>query len=294
MSSRDGLYWFVLILGLILLLSIASPTENTDVTNVDSTTLDIERCGSVNVAYIPHDPIHIVGDSNFTATALIEGWEGNGTLENPFIIENLSITSGGSATPRVNISNTRVHFVIQNCELAYGSSSRGLNLDNVHNGRIINNTCTGNYFGIYLIDSWYNTIVDNNCSFNDYGMSIDYSWHNTIINNICTNNPGWGIHLWHSPYTTVDNCTVIDNYNGMLVSDSDYSTIANNNVSGQVSYGIYVENFAQYVTLANNTCNDNFRGINHMGSMYSTLVNNPCNYNDEYGVYFSSSYLSVI
>jgi parallel beta-helix repeat protein len=291
--SERSIPWFAFAIGFLLFLVWVTPTTVSD--NIDlKSDFGLVKEDSALIAYIPHAPIYIDGDTNFTDTALLEGWQGNGTLEDPFIIENLSITSGGSATPRVNISNTRVHFVIQNCELAYASSSRGLNLDNVHNGRIINNTCTGNYFGIYLVDSWYNTIVDNNCSFNQYGMSIDYSWYNTIINNICSNNPSYGIHLWHSPHTTVDNCTLIDNYRGILVDDSDYSTIANNNVSGNVMQGIFVQDSSQYVNLENNTCNNNFRGIYHMNSYYSTLVNNTCNYNADYGIYFSSSHLSVI
>ena len=37
--------------------------------------------------YTPHDPIHIEGDFDFIEQAANESWAGDGTIENPFIIE---------------------------------------------------------------------------------------------------------------------------------------------------------------------------------------------------------------
>ena len=41
--------------------------------------------------YTPHNPILINGDSEFNSTAQAEGWLGNGTTSNPFVISGLEI-----------------------------------------------------------------------------------------------------------------------------------------------------------------------------------------------------------
>ncbi|MHA2360169.1 MAG: hypothetical protein ACXAB5_07835, partial [Candidatus Thorarchaeota archaeon] len=61
----------------------------------------------------PHGTIVIDGDANFTATALLEGWPGNGSPEDPFIIDGLEIDRGGEVGHCISIINTRVSFIIR-------------------------------------------------------------------------------------------------------------------------------------------------------------------------------------
>ncbi|MHA2302672.1 MAG: hypothetical protein ACXACD_17130, partial [Candidatus Thorarchaeota archaeon] len=65
----------------------------------------------------PHSNITIDGDANFSATALLEGWPGDGSPENPYIIDGLDIDLGGGVGHCISISNTRVNFTISNCTL---------------------------------------------------------------------------------------------------------------------------------------------------------------------------------
>ena len=43
-------------------------------------------------AYTLHDPIKIEGDEDFAAQAASEGWPGDGSEENPYVIEGYEIT----------------------------------------------------------------------------------------------------------------------------------------------------------------------------------------------------------
>ena len=150
MSSRDALYWFTIILGLILVLSLYSPTREIVNTELSLTNGDMESIRTAHVAYIPHDPISINGDSDFNDTAVLEGWKGNGSLEAPFIIENLSIDCGGIPTHCIYIGNTRAHFVIRNCSLKNAASYSGITFDNTWNGVVCDNTIANNQVGIRI------------------------------------------------------------------------------------------------------------------------------------------------
>ena len=72
---------------------------------------------------IPHGAIAIDGNANFSATALLKGWPGDGSPENPFIINGLEIDLNGAYGSCIAISNTQVSFIIRNCNLTGASGS---------------------------------------------------------------------------------------------------------------------------------------------------------------------------
>jgi len=92
---------------------------------------------SIRSNYEEHTPIVIDGNPNFNDTAITEGWPGNGTVNNPFIIEGLNIT-GPSGNNLIDIKNTDVYFQINNSFLSGGY--RAISLDKVENGLISNNS----------------------------------------------------------------------------------------------------------------------------------------------------------
>ena len=63
--------------------------------------------------YTPRPPIYINGNENFTEENGVVG--GNGTKENPYIIEGWEINA--SITDGIRIENTTAYFVIRNCYL---------------------------------------------------------------------------------------------------------------------------------------------------------------------------------
>jgi hypothetical protein len=65
--------------------------------NLDGSAISLEkqeqpspRITSV-LTYTDHEAISINGDTDFNTTAQVEGWSGNGTKGNPFIISGLRI-----------------------------------------------------------------------------------------------------------------------------------------------------------------------------------------------------------
>ncbi|MHA2058967.1 MAG: right-handed parallel beta-helix repeat-containing protein [Candidatus Thorarchaeota archaeon] len=245
----------------------------------------------------PHGAITIVGDANFTAIALLEGWPGDGSPEDPFIIDGLEIDLGGELRHCIFVCNTRVSFTISNCNLT-GSGWVGILLENVTNGELVNNTCTSNGgSGITLYDSDYNTVANNTCTNNgesgsyDGGIYLRVSDSNTVANNTCSGNDV-GIYLFGNSNTVVDNtCNNNTNY-GILLPWGFMHTKVNNTVVNNICtnnrFGIFLRR-AQSNTVANNTCKYNWEGIMLYGSDSNTVANNICNDNNDYGIRLNSS-----
>ncbi|MFW9856184.1 MAG: ABC transporter substrate-binding protein [Candidatus Thorarchaeota archaeon] len=143
------------------------------------------------ITFLDHSSISINGDTGFHAQAKAEGWPGNGTATNPYIIENYIIMGNGSDT-LIEVVNSTVRFVITNCILNGGKT--GILLNNVIGGRIsfsviMNNT--GN--GMTFLSSNGNLILNNILYKNQgHGISLSSSSsHNNITHNdFITNNPG--------------------------------------------------------------------------------------------------------
>jgi parallel beta-helix repeat protein len=236
MPNRASRCFLLLIMFMFLLALVTNMTSVADLEGkaAQSTTafLEPEKSGRL-VAGTPHGSIAIDGDDDFSATALQEGWPGEGSPEHPHIIDGLDIL-GGYYLYCISISNTTVSFTICNCILT-GALGAGIRLENVTNGELANNTCNNNLNGIQLYESSYNTVVNNTCTGNDeIGISLIYSHWNTVTNNTCSNNglrhlgDGSGIYLGESDFNTVANNTCSDNRTGICLYESDFNIVVNN------------------------------------------------------------------
>ncbi|MEM3342549.1 MAG: NosD domain-containing protein, partial [Thermoplasmata archaeon] len=169
-----------------------------------------------------HLPIRINSSGEFQAMAQAEGWPGDGSENNPYIIRNYDInaSSGGNAgddTPwgfGIFIGNTTVHFIIEDCFIHNASGntsdyakSTGIYLYNCTNGTVTNNTlidCLGN--GVLIENSRsisvnYNIIRDANIGINiESGEDISIE-----LNNIRQTNTN-GIHARQTSNTTISRC----------------------------------------------------------------------------------------
>ncbi|MFW9976134.1 MAG: hypothetical protein ACFFDQ_12760, partial [Candidatus Thorarchaeota archaeon] len=61
-------------------------------------------------SYAPHGPIFITSNQDF----IDQGWPGNGSESNPYMIEGLNITSPQIC---IEIRNVDVHFTVKDCYL---------------------------------------------------------------------------------------------------------------------------------------------------------------------------------
>ncbi len=179
-----------LLVGLILVISAVTliqpiPPNSTDISK--KPIKDPGSQGTFTPSYIPHDPISIYTNAGFTS----QGFPGNGTAEDPYIIEGYDITTGGDC---ISIRDTDTYFVIRNCLLTGGLGYiyDGIALIRVNNGEIRNNTIYGKDCGVSLEASSNNIIVKNNISGNDNfgeGVVIDSSSHyNTVTTNFLSGN----------------------------------------------------------------------------------------------------------
>ena len=237
----------------------------------------------------PPPPIGVItidGDANFSATALLEGWPGNGTLGNTFIIDELDISFSDGANHCIIIRNTQVSFIISNCNFRGFDSGVGIYLVNVTNGEVVNNNCNNNKVGIFLDRSDHNTVENNTCSNKRCGISIGESHSNTVANNTCNDNHK-GIELHHSHSNTVVNNTCNDNHRGIGLGTSHSNTITNNTCSRNTDYGISLIHGSESNIVTNNTCKNNDIGVKLLyAPSYNTVATNICNAN-RIGIYLS-------
>ena len=129
-----------------------------------------------------HDPIYIMGNTNFDQQAQNEGWPGNGSASNPYIIENYRIVNS-SDVDGIYISSTTLNYIIRNNYISMnGSTSRGIYIASQPTSGTINIT---------------NNILDNN---NNTGLYLYQTTHTIVSNNSIINNSQYGINSQYSDY----------------------------------------------------------------------------------------------
>ena len=245
-----------------------------------------------------HAPILITSNADFASQASANGWPGNGTQENPYIIEGYEINVNGG-TYCIWIENTNVWFVIRNCILWNATSGTsepwgtGIYLKNVTYGTLINNNCSYNsHYGIYLYSSSNNNITNNNCSYNSRGISMYSSSNNNITNNNCSYNSDGSIYLGDSSNYNIimsNNCSYNSYYGvGIYIGYSNYNTIMNSNCSYNSFFGMELYSSDNNNITNNNCFYNSYFGISVGLSLDNTITNNNIYQNEKYGVYIYS------
>jgi parallel beta-helix repeat protein len=145
--------------------------------------------------YTSHPAIKISSNVEFNSTNGVTG--GNGSTENPYIIEGLDINDTAK-NPQIHILNTNVHFSVRNCQIRgnnTGNLTLGICYNKVWYGIIENCTISSNYYrGIYLYDSSMNKITNNTVAKNKIGIWMHTnSDSNNISYNQVNNNSEEGI-----------------------------------------------------------------------------------------------------
>lgn len=234
--------------------------------------------------FTKHNRIIIDGNGAFTrANGVVQG---NGTESNPYIIEGwyITTTSGGG----ISIADTTASFVVRSCFVrgnylneSYGYS--GITLMNCVNGKLVNNSCSDNFCGIWLSSSSNITLEGNNCSLNGWhgigtGIVLRSSSNNTLSINNCTSNTVEGISLYLSSYNTLSNNTCLKNNFGIYLNLSSNNILADNNCSSTLGTSICLDSSSNNC-LARNNCSSNGgigSGIYLRSSSNNLLTDNNC------------------
>lgn len=197
--------------------------------------------------------------------------------------------------------------MIRNCTSINGLGeywrSGGIRLENVSNGRIINNNCSFNQQGIYLINSNNNTlsgnvannnsihgivlhdqcndtkIIQNSVKFNHDGISIENSYNNLISRNNASNNAARGMDLVYIYDTEIINNTANNNGGyptvgeGITLQASRNINISFNKVKGN-GHGMVIYNDQDVKLFNNSILSNEERGVKMARCNNSVLAKN--------------------
>lgn len=245
---------------LVLLLPNIMPMVSVHVTSQD-VNFETKELPDIR-ANDPHGPIAIDGNANFSDTALAEGWSGDGSAQDPYIIENYDITMGPTPEASISITNTRANYTIQGCNLIgpAATPSYGIHLENSTNGIILNNQITNFDRGLNVTGgSKYVVVTGNNISYNSWGIWWEDSDNLTITQNLCS----------HNFFTGID------------ILSSNAGTISGNNCSGNGDHGIHMGSWSKSHILTDNICSKNANsGIRLQAAIENIFENNTSNENN--------------
>ncbi len=237
-----------------------------------------------------HYPIAINGNAELAAIAS----EGNGTADDPYILEDYVIATRITDTDRISISHTDAYFILRNSSVINANSPYGIKLFNVSNGWLANNTIhDGVGIGIYTVAA-YNCKITNNLAYHndDDGFYLYMSINCTLTRNHVYDNH-YGIVLERSINCNLTNNQVLDNtYHGILLwssNQTDNNRLINNTANENGVNGIHLhQSWGNY--LAGNTANNNGgSGMDFSKSKNNTVLSNIANGNAEDGINLDSS-----
>jgi parallel beta-helix repeat protein len=175
-------------------------------------------------------------------------WDGgNGTIGNPYILENK--TFDGGSTNGYSLINFDRYFIIRNCTFINSGTAddnAGLRLVGVENGLIYNNTFESCWNGILFsqqIGTCQNNLVMNNTFRNNInGIRVAYlAQQINITENRFYNNVD-GIEFFSRGSNSVLYNYFESNNAGIHLLGSDSNKIIGNQVRYTTNFGIYLEN----------------------------------------------------
>ncbi len=232
---------------------------------------------------VPHQPILIDGNSEFTFANGVTG--GSGTVNDPYVIQGWDIDA--STAHGIEIRNTDAHFVIRNVCVHSGINVfdinyNGIFINNAGYGIIESSTIWDNVYGIYLKDSAFIQIISNRVYKNSYsGIILFKSALVTIENNTVTSNFGSGITISESAGVLVIDNFVEDNVgSGIISGSSTYLTIYNNVAHSNRQAGITIGTNSAHIKVENNIVTKNgywytgAHGISSISSSYVEILDN--------------------
>ncbi|MHA1200078.1 MAG: right-handed parallel beta-helix repeat-containing protein, partial [Candidatus Heimdallarchaeaceae archaeon] len=233
---------FSILFVILVVTSISNyPINIQSATIYDEKKIDLDNFSIKNL--VSSDSIVIYSD-----TDLLEyNFPGNGTIDDPFRIEDLLIEDENYG---IYINSAKHYFVIQNCHIT-NAGFGGIVIKNTHSGygNISNNVIeycnTTN--GIYLQSCSEVNLENNTCIGNAFGIQVKLSSNCTIIDNTCANNIFVGIYIQiDSPGCLLENNSIRLNGDfGILCSQSRGALIYNNSLEDN-QFGIFEDTLEDY------------------------------------------------
>jgi parallel beta-helix repeat protein len=269
----------MLILSLLVFYNISA---NTNLTNpLASTSSTIPPSLPVLEDLVDALPMTIDNDVDFETY----GFPGDGSVGDPYRIENYNITTNGDYCLNFGGYTTK-HFIIQNCYLKtdtnyaiyfgkyqdmaedtinvesniiISTGNDALKIDGAIGGKIQENFLIGFTASLTLRSNF--TYVKDNMCYSEIGIHVLDSYGVKLERNACNETTGTGIR----------------------VENSNEITITHNNCSNNAGTGITAENSLN-LTISNNYLRHNFYGMWISGSSGSLITNNLFDSSTSYGL----------
>ncbi|MCU0853080.1 MAG: right-handed parallel beta-helix repeat-containing protein [Thermoplasmata archaeon] len=285
------------VFGLALVLIVSSAF-------VGFASLDLDSAvSSPSRSLTTHSPIRIDSDAGFAA----QGWPGDGSISDPYIIGDLEIDAAGYRNG-IYVGNTSVHFRIQGCSVTTATDA-GIHLLRVRNGivttsssslcdwycmavlecqdtRVDNCTLVDGEDGAYVVDCENMTIADTHCTtMAGAGMHMSSSVGCSFIRNLCTDNEDQGILIESSPWTNLTENLCSGSVHGIrLIESSHNCTSVADSATENLLTGFAVES-SDSISIERGTFTGNggwftsSSGITLLWSNNSRLTNDNCSSN---------------
>ena len=202
---------------------------------------------------------------NWSKTANDNDWcSGLGTIETPYLIENVSIDALSLAVS-INIVNSSAHFIVKNCSITNFYMNAGISLNNITNGLIISNNCSNNGRGILLRDCHNNSLQENYIFNNwDDGIFIENSNFTEILgNNISYSRQGITLEATCNNNTISMNKVEECGYVGIALDygNSSYNLISDNEIKDIHMYSVGIFVGGKYNRLIRNSMENSGIGL---------------------------------
>ena len=251
-----------LILSLTILIVCSSWLTPTVLTRFDD-----DSGFNLSTSHTPHASIQIDGNEELIAMADAEGWQGDGSTWNPYLITGYEFTE--ATIQPIRIWNTDLHWELKDNIVDTTTSVGvvcGMWIDNVVNGKITNNTIRNRHSGLVIIacenieitgNSIYNNsangaeitgYVENieitgNSFVNNgaYGIYIQVGNDITILGNSILNSRWEGLRLGIVSRLTVVGNSIIESRNGVQVVGVTDGNIAGNSIIHSSQNGILID-----------------------------------------------------
>ncbi|WP_371805208.1 NosD domain-containing protein [Candidatus Lokiarchaeum ossiferum] len=203
--------------------------------------------------YEEHEPIYINGDAQLES---FPNKTGDGTLVNPYVIQNLAIDAHGTGSG-IYILNTHTPLSIENC-IVSGSdpanSYAGINIESCSNVTVQYCEVFNNHDGIYLV-SCSNCSVINNIAWGNLaaGIQIHPSTDISITTNQLLNNAMWGMKLNGATFTTIQaNIFKDSNGCGLTLQTSNNNSIIQNTFENNTGNGLEISDYSNENFISSN------------------------------------------
>jgi DnaJ-domain-containing protein 1 len=191
----------------LLLMGITDPVEGIRDTESGFEIFDIP------FGLSSHDPILIEGNEDLNNTVSIEGWDGSGTLEDPYVIRDLFIDANGTKHC-LSIRNITLPVSVENCTFLNSSSMYSdppascIEIFNSSGVRLFDINVSDNYQGIILSDCAGISIGSMDILDNYKGITIEKSRQILINDSRIVESFSSGIVILESSFICVKNLSV--------------------------------------------------------------------------------------